>query len=332
MAPASASSAITSSISASATSRSASQTRSSDSVRSLWPSARSASSYASLRSRPTVERLRSLLLRLLRRLGRLGVGLALHRLSRLRRVGRLLDLRSRLLLVTHPELVVDLALELGRQLRVVAEELLGVVAALAEPGLAVGEERARLLDQVVLECYVEKAALLRDPDAVLDVELRLAERRCHLVLDDLDPDPVADRLRPLLEGLDPADVEALRGIELQRPPAGLGLWRAEHDANLLPDLVGEQADGVGSAQVPRQLAERLGHQPRLEAHVGVAHLALELDPRRQRRDRVDGDHVDGAGADQDVDDLQRLLAVVGLGNHQLVGVDPDPARVDGVES
>src|SRR5215207_1964866 len=231
MAPASASSAITSSISASATSRSASQTRSSDSVRSLWPSARSASSYASLRSRPTVERLRSLLLRLLRRLGR--VGLALHRLGRLRRVGRLLDLRSRLLLVTHPELVVDLALELGRQLRVVAEELLGVVAALAEPGLAVGEERARLLDQVVLECYVEKAALLRDPDAVLDVELRLAERRCHLVLDDLDPDPVADRLRPLLQGLDPADVEALRGIELQRPPAGLGLRRAEHDANLL---------------------------------------------------------------------------------------------------
>ena len=63
----------------------------------------------------------------------------------------------------------------------------------------------------------------------------------------------------------------------------------------------------------------------------LAHLALELDPRRQRGDRVDGDHVDGAGADEDVDDLERLLAVVGLGDQQLVGVDADPLRVDRVE-
>ena len=63
----------------------------------------------------------------------------------------------------------------------------------------------------------------------------------------------------------------------------------------------------------------------------LAHLALELDPRRQRGDRVDRDDVDGAGADQDVDDLERLLAVVGLGDQQLVGVDADPAGVDRVE-
>ena len=77
----------------------------------------------------------------------------------------------------------DLVCDLG----VLGQELLGVVAALAEPQLPVGEERARLLDQVVLEPEVDQAALLGDADAVLDVELGLAERRRDLVLDDLDP-------------------------------------------------------------------------------------------------------------------------------------------------
>ena len=56
----------------------------------------------------------------------------------------------------------------------------------------------------------------------------------------------------------------------------------------------------------------------------LPHLALELHPRGQRGDRVDGDDVDRARADQHVDDLERLLAVVGLGDEQLVGVDADP--------
>ena len=44
--------------------------------------------------------------------------------------------------------------------------------------------------------------------------------------------------------------------------------------------------------VAGELPERLAHQSRLEADVGVAHLALDLGLRRQRRDRVDGDHVE----------------------------------------
>ena len=156
--------------------------------------------------------------------------------------------------------------------------------------------------------------------------------RRDLVLDHLHPDPVADRLGALLEGLDPADVEPLRAVELQRPAARLGLRRAEHDPDLLADLVREQADGLRPVEVAGELAQRLRHQPRLEADLGLlAHLPLELDPRGQRRDRVDRDHVDGAGAHQDVDDLERLLAVVGLGDQQLVGVDADPLRVDRVD-
>ena len=59
--------------------------------------------------------------------------------------------------------------------------------------------------------------------------------------------------------------------------------------------------------------------------------ALELGARRERRDRVDRDHVDRAGADQHVGDLERLLAVVGLRHEQLVDVDADRARVDGID-
>ena len=110
------------------------------------------------------------------------------------------------------------------------EERLGVAAALPEPLLAVGEERAGLGDDVVLDAVVEQAARGRDALAELDVELGLLERRRDLVLDHLDPDAVADRLGAVLERLDPADVEPLRGVELQRPTAGLGLGGAEHHA------------------------------------------------------------------------------------------------------
>ena len=64
--------------------------------------------------------------------------------------------------------------------------------------------------------------------------------------------------------------------------------------------------------------------------MGVAHLALDLGPGRERGDRVDDDHVDRAGADEHVGDLERLLAGVGLGDQQLVDVDADRLGVDRV--
>ena len=82
--------------------------------------------------------------------------------------------------------------------------------------------------------------------------------------------------------------------------------------------------------VPVDLAQRLAHQPRLEADVRVAHLALDLGPRHQSRHRVDHEHVQRAAADQHLGDLKRLLAVVGLRQQQLVDVDADSLRVGGV--
>src|SRR5579884_4449160 len=78
------------------------------------------------------------------------------------------------------ERLVDPVLDLLRNLRVFIEERLGVATALPEPLLAVGEERARLRDDVVLDPVVDQAARGRDPLAALDVELGLLERRRHL--------------------------------------------------------------------------------------------------------------------------------------------------------
>src|SRR5215211_3142973 len=132
------------------------------------------------------------------------------------------------------ELGLDLLLDLAGQLGVVAEEVAGVLAALAELVAVVGEPGPRLLDQADVHADIQQAALLGDPLAVDDIELGRAERRGQLVLDHLGPGPVADHLRTVLQRLDPAHVEADRGVELQRPPPRGGLGRPEEDTYFLP--------------------------------------------------------------------------------------------------
>src|SRR3954447_8316731 len=138
-------------------------------------------------------------------------------------VGRLVAVDRLDEVLADAERFLVLALDPLRDLLVLVEEGLGVVAPLAEPLVAVGEERARLGDDVVLDPQVEDAARGRDALAELDVELGLAERRRDLVLDDLDADPVADRLGAVLQRLDAADVQALGRVELQRAAARLCL-------------------------------------------------------------------------------------------------------------
>ena len=46
--------------------------------------------------------------------------------------------------------------------------------------------------------------------------------------------------------------------------------------------------------------------------MGVAHIALEFGARHERRYRVDHHHVEGAGTDQHVGDLEGLLPGVRL--------------------
>ncbi len=80
-----------------------------------------------------------------------------------------------------------------------------------------------------------------------------------------------------------------------------------------------------------ELAQGLAHQPGLAAHLHIAHLAFELGLRRQRGDRIDHEHIDGARAHQRVGDLERLLAGVRLGDQQILEIDPELAGIDRVE-
>ena len=80
-----------------------------------------------------------------------------------------------------------------------------------------------------------------------------------------------------------------------------------------------------------ELAQRLRHQPRLQAHLRFAHLAVDFGARHERGDRVDDHDVDRVRADQDFDDLEGLLAVVGLRDQQVVEIDAELLRVLGIE-
>ena len=55
----------------------------------------------------------------------------------------------------------------------------------------------------------------------------------------------------------------------------------------------------------------------------VAHLAFDLGAGHERGHRVDDDHVERAGADEHVGDLERLLTGVGLGDVEVVDVHAD---------
>jgi len=103
-----------------------------------------------------------------------------------------------------------------------------------------------------------------------------------------------------------------RGVELQGTAARRRLRIAEHHADLLAQLVGEDADRVGAVERAGELSQSLGHQPCLETDVRVAHLPFDLGLRRQCCDRVDCDDVECARPDQELCDLESLLARVGL--------------------
>src|SRR4029077_8316019 len=125
------------------------------------------------------------------------------------------------------------------------------------------EVRARFRDDLPLDADVENRALPGEAGAVHDVELGLLERWRDLVLHHLDADAVADRLDAFLQRFDAADVEADRRVELERASAGRRLRAAEHDADLLAELVREETDRVGAVERACELAQRLRHEPRL---------------------------------------------------------------------
>src|SRR5690606_17076482 len=168
-----------------------------------------------------------------------------------------------------------------RNLRILLEVQAGVLLALADALFAAAVPGTRLLDQLRLHAHVDQLTLAADAFAVEDFGDDLLERRRHLVLDHLDAGLVADDFVALLDRADAPDVQAHRGVELQRVAAGggLGTLARHHDADLVAQLVDEEHHAVAALDVAGQLAQRLAHQARLQARQLVAHFALDLGAR-----------------------------------------------------
>src|SRR5947209_7737506 len=120
--------------------------------------------------------------------------------------------------------------------------------------------------QVIAEAQKQVAGP-RDPFAVHHVELGFAEGRRHLVLDDLYTRAPADHDVAILDARDAADVHAHRRIELERAAAGGRFRVAEHDADLLAELVDEDQAAFRLGHGAGELPERLRHEARLQTHL-----------------------------------------------------------------
>src|SRR5439155_506739 len=182
------------------------------------------------------------------------------------------------------------------------QEVARVLAALTDAVATEGVPGAGLLDDTLLGRDVDQLSLLGDAGAVQDVELRLAERRRHLVLHHLHLGAAADHLVAVLEGAEAADVEPHGGVELERVAARRGLGVAEHDADLHADLVDEGADAAALLALGDELERERGLTRRLRS-VDLDHPPAR-DPADAERD------IEAERARRQAGDVlrQRLLA------------------------
>src|SRR5579863_10224097 len=218
-----------------------------------------------------------------------------------------------------------------RHLRVLLEVSTGVFAALPDALSAIAEPGAGLLDHVLHDTDVDEIPLTRSALAVKNVEFGFFERRSDLVLDDLNPRPIAHHVLAVFDRRDTADIDTHGRIELQSPASGCGLRAAEHHADLLADLVDEDHAGVGPRHHAGKFSQRLRHQPRMQADVVIAHIAVEFRLRYQRGDRVDDRDIDRSALDERGGDFERLFARVRLRYEQVVDVHAEFAGIGGIE-
>src|SRR5205807_1711136 len=124
------------------------------------------------------------------------------------------------------------------------QELLGVLASLANAFALIAEPSAGLLHQIVVHAQVQQVTFAGDAFAVHDVELGLAKGRGRLVLYHFDLGARAHDGIAIFDGCDTANINANTRVELQRASAGRGFRIAEHHANLLADLVDEHQASI----------------------------------------------------------------------------------------
>src|ERR1700677_3899502 len=119
------------------------------------------------------------------------------------------------------------------------EKTTNILSALANALACVAIPGPRLLNDVLRHRKVEHIAFAGDAFAIQDVKLSFAERRGDFVLDHLDLGAGTDHHVAFLDCRDAANVDAHRGVKLERAATSSCFRVAEHDPDLLPDLINE---------------------------------------------------------------------------------------------
>src|SRR3989442_629858 len=175
----------------------------------------------------------------------------------------------------------DLCVDLRRNVGVLAQELLRVLATLTDALLSVVDPRTRLVQHAGRDAHVDHAALARDALVRQDLDLGDPEGWRDLVLHHLHLHATADDHVALLDRLDRANVDADRGVELQRSATRSGLGIPEHDSDLLTQLGDEDDRG-------RRLAGSFGAKDLDDAAAReAADAEREIHGERAGRNRVD---------------------------------------------
>ena len=207
-----------------------------------------------------------------------------------------------------------------------------IVAALAQAFGTKGEPGTGFVHDAGFDAHIDEFAFAGHAGAVEDIEQGLAERRRALVFDHFDPAAAAVGFFLVFQGLDAADIQADAGVEFERVAAGGGFRAAvAGHADLHADLVDKDHRRVGFMNGAGEFAHGMGHKPGLAADLGFAHFAFEFGLGNQCGHRVDDHHVHGAGAHQQIGDIQGLFAEVGLGNEQFRGVHAQTPGVVDIE-
>jgi hypothetical protein len=95
----------------------------------------------------------------------------------------------------------------------------------------------------------------------------------------------------------------------------------------LPQLVQENDNTAGFADVAGDFAQGLAHQAGLQSHVGIAHVPFNFGFGYQGRYRVHNNNIYGGRAHQGVHDFQGGFPVIWLGDQQVLHVNAQGGSV-----
>ena len=106
---------------------------------------------------------------------------------------------------------------------------------------------------------------------------------------------------------------------------------SDHLADLLAELIYEDADSVGTGDSPRQLTHCLRHKTRLQTDVAVPHIPLYFALRSKGGHGVNDKDVYRRRTDQLLCNLQRLLSVVRLRDKKIGDIDSELLGIETVK-